>query len=349
MSGELNEHEAVMSGHGFYNRHSVLQAAAAELGMAALRSAAAVVPISAPPQPLIVADYGCSQGQNSLRPMGESIAALRARTGDPITVVHTDLPGNDFSALFESLAHDPASYLLTDGNAYALATGRSFYEEVLPPASVALGWSATTTHWLSAIPGPVPGHLNVQLSEDETVRAKFANQAASDWRGFLAARAAELDVGGRLVMVEPCSHPDGTIGSENVMRLMDDVLDELVADGRLDVDTAADTTIPAWLRTPAEYQEPIDDHPGLALVSGRVVEGFPSPLWTQFEGSGDVGTFVRAAVGSMRGWSEAMLAATIVDARDLDWFYARCGELGTADPERLHIKVFHIVLDIQRR
>ena len=342
-------HEAVMSGHGFYNRHSVLQAAAAELGLARLRDAAADVPVRPAPQPLVVADYGCSQGQNSLRPMGEAIGALRARTDQPVTVVHTDLPGNDFSAVFEALAGDDASYLRTHGDTYALAAGRSFYDTVLPPASVALGWSSITTHWLSQVPGPVPGHLTAQGTADAAVRQRFADQAAADWRGFLAARADELAPGGRVVMVEPCAHPDGHLGSEPMMALMDEVVTELVDEGVITADEAARATLPMWMRTPDEYEAPVAEHPELDLVAAQVVEGLKSPLWAAFETHGDAGAYAEASVAALRAWSEAMLGAGITDPADLDELYRRCREKGAADPERLHLQVFHIVLDIARR
>jgi hypothetical protein len=236
----------------------------------------------------------------------------------------------------------------TDGNAYALAAGRSFYDEVLPPTSVALGWSATTTHWLSITPCPVPGHLSAHLTADAAVRGRFAAVAADDWRGFLAARGVELAPGAHLVMVEPCSHPDHLTGSEDLMRLMDEALAELVADGRVDATAAAATTLPVWLRTPDEYVAPIHDHPVLELASAQVVEAFPSPLWTQFERDGDTEAFVEASIGSMRAWSEAMLAGVVGDPSVLDAFYTRCRQLGAAAPERLHLRVFHVVLDIAR-
>jgi hypothetical protein len=342
-------HEAVMSGHGFYNKHSTVQATAAEFGLGALRAAAEVVPIPVPPQPLIVADYGCSQGQNSLRPIGEAVTALRARTSDPITVVHTDLPGNDFTAVFEALANDPNSYVVVDDDAYALAAGRSFYDEILPPGGVALGWSATTTHWLSEVPCPVPGHLQAHLTDDAEIRGRFADRAAADWEHFLAARAAELAPGARLVMVEPCAHPDGRIGSENIMGLLDQVIGEFVADGRISADDAAAATMPVWMRTPDEYGSPVTAHPGLDLVSAEVFEELKSPLWAAYEADGDDDAYVEASVGAMRAWSGAMLAEGITDPADLDAFYERCRALGAADPERLHIHVFHIVLDIARR
>jgi hypothetical protein len=338
-----------MNGHGYYNRHSILQAAAAELGIAALREAASVVPLPKPPNPLIVADYGCSQGQNSLRPMGEAVSTLRERTERAVTVVHTDLPSNDFSSVFEVVSTDPSSYLRTDANAYALAAGRSFYEEILPPGSVALGWSATTTHWLGDLPVAVPGHLAAMSSDDPAIQQRFAQQAAADWDGFLGARAAELQPGGRLVLVESCTHPDGHVGSEDLFALMDEVLAELVAEGEIAAEAAAQATLPLWMRTPEEYSEPIDSHPGLETVSARVVEDQRSPLWTRFEQDGDVDAYAAASIASMRAWSGAMLAAAITDPAILDEYYERCRDKGVADPDRLHLQVFHIVLDIARR
>ncbi len=190
-----HSHEAVMSGHGFYNRHSVLQAAAAELGLAALRAAAAAVPVRGEPAPLVVADYGCSQGQNSMLPMGAAVTALRERTDLPVTVVHADLPDNDFSAVFDVVAHDPSSYLAAHGNTYALAAGRSFYDEILAPGSVSLGWSSITTHWLSSTPTSIPRHLAAQVSGDREIERRFAEQAASDWARFLTAHRGRAGAG----------------------------------------------------------------------------------------------------------------------------------------------------------
>jgi salicylate 1-O-methyltransferase len=280
--------------------------------------------------------------------MGAAVKALRARTDLPVMVVHTDLPGNDFSAMFEVLANDPSSYVVVDGNAYALAAGRSFYDEILSPGSVSLGWSSITTHWLSTKPLPVPGHFTAQAGGDETVRRAFAEQAARDWEGFVAARAAELAVGSRLVMVEPAAHPDGQLGSEPMMALMDQVLGELVAEGRVTAAAAAEATLPMWMRTPDEYRAAVDAHPDLDLVELELVTGQKSPLWAAFERDGDASAYADASVASMRAWSEAMLAEGIDDPATRDVFYERCRALGAEDPDRLHIQTFHVVLDIAR-
>ena len=112
--------------------------------MALFEQAAASVPLPAAGLPLVIADYGAAQGRNSLGPMRAAIAAIRARAGGtlPISVVRTDIPGNDFSALFTLLATSPQSYLAGAVGVFAYAAGRSFYQRLFAPAQAGLGWSA---------------------------------------------------------------------------------------------------------------------------------------------------------------------------------------------------------------
>src|SRR5262245_21325019 len=100
-----------MEGGGFYNRNSSLQAA----GIAAVLPLWETVTRSVDPGhgDLVVADYGSSQGRNSMLPIRMAIAALR-RKGEvnrPVEVIHTDLPSNDFTSLFKALADEPDSYM----------------------------------------------------------------------------------------------------------------------------------------------------------------------------------------------------------------------------------------------
>ena len=123
-----------------------------------LELAARTVALPAGSQPIVIADYGSSEGHNSLLPLGAAIAILRQRIGPDraICVVHTDLPENDFSVLFETLNTDPNSYLHRDPAVFASAVGRSFYEQILPGGSVTLAWSSWAVHWLSQAPRPIP-------------------------------------------------------------------------------------------------------------------------------------------------------------------------------------------------
>jgi SAM dependent carboxyl methyltransferase len=112
MSGETASH-SVMEGQGAYNRHAAQQAAGGAWALPLLEQAAQQVLLPPPDIPAVIVDYGSSQGKNSLRPIQAAITVLRQRLGDqlPISVVHTDLPGNDFSSLFHTLEDDQDSYL----------------------------------------------------------------------------------------------------------------------------------------------------------------------------------------------------------------------------------------------
>jgi hypothetical protein len=120
--------------------------------------AAAEVPLPTPPQPVVIADYGAATGHNSLKPMSAAIGVLRQRTrhDHAILVAHTDVPDNDFTALFRTLADDHDSYLHHDTASFPSAIGRSFYGQILPSNTVNLGWSSWAVQWLSRIPAGAP-------------------------------------------------------------------------------------------------------------------------------------------------------------------------------------------------
>ena len=214
-----------------YTASSRLQAAGLTGAMAIFEEAASLVPLPKPPQPIVIADYGASTGHNSLLPIGAAIAVLRKRTrhDHSTLVVHTDVPDNDFTAMFRTLADDPDSYLHKDAATFASAVGRSFYEQIMPSSSVNLGWSSWSIQWLSRVPSPIPDHIQVAYSADEDVRAAYARQAAHDWHEFVAFRGRELRRGGRLVVMTMAVDDDGEFGYRPMFAALLDTLDELRA------------------------------------------------------------------------------------------------------------------------
>jgi SAM dependent carboxyl methyltransferase len=164
---------APMEGRGVYNRSSHVQAAGLSPAVPLLEQAARMVPLAADPQPVVIADYGSSEGHNSLGPLAAAISRLRERVGPEraISVVHTDLPENDFTALFRMLAADSNSYLCGDPAVFTSAIGRSFYEQILPANSVTLAWSSWAVQWLSRVPAPIPDQVQVAYSQDPAASA----------------------------------------------------------------------------------------------------------------------------------------------------------------------------------
>ena len=305
---------AVMEGEGAYNRNSQRPAAGAALAVPLLEQAARVVEPGPDDRPLLIADYGSSQGRNSLRPMSAAIAVLRERFGveRPICVTHTDLPGNDFSTLFHTVNDDPDSYLRGQPNVFANAVGRSFYESVLPPAQVALGWSSYAAQWLSRIPAYIPGHYWEHRASGD-VGAAFDTQAATDWRTFLSLRARELLPTGRLVVSLPALDQDGIHGAEAMHDAANDSLAELVACGAITADERARMVIPARLRGRAQLLAPFAE---TGKFSGLTVEHcdifrVPEAAWATYGENGDVKLLATARTGFFRSVIVPSLAAAL--------------------------------------
>jgi hypothetical protein len=146
MREEITPLSPPMEGKGSYNKYAKLPAGGAVLALPLLEKAAANVVLDCSTRPIVLADYGSSQGKNSLAPMDVAIRNLRSRIGEnrPIMVFHVDQSTNDFNSLFEVLATDPDRYTQTDPQVFPCAVGRSFYERVLPSESVHLGWCRPT-------------------------------------------------------------------------------------------------------------------------------------------------------------------------------------------------------------
>ena len=207
-----------------------------------------------PDGPCIVADFGAAGGRNELEPMAVAVQGLRAGgVSGPIVVVHTDIPTNDFTTLFETI-EKPDTYL-AEPDVYAFAAGRSFYERIFPAEAITLGWSAIAVHWLSRVPVPISDHVYCSFAIG-AARDALAAQSAADWDNFLTARAVELRAGAQLVVVGGAATDDGASGAEALMTALDDALRDAVAAGALTADEYAGMTVPTWNRTMAEFTAP---------------------------------------------------------------------------------------------
>lgn len=262
----------VMEGHGSYNRHAKLPAVGAALALPLLEKAVEDIQLDASEQPVVIADYGSSQGKNSMVPMRITIQGLRKRIGKdrPISVFHVDQPSNDFASLFAILDADPSRYVVDEPNVFPAAIGRSFYEQVLPPHSVHLGWSSYAALWLSRVPTLIPGHFLSPYSTGKE-RSEFERQGAKDWETFLSHRAQELRPGGRLVVALPALQENGSTGLEPIFDAANVVLGEMVADGTITREERTRMSLGAYPRRSSQLLAPFE---GSGRFKGLVVEEF---------------------------------------------------------------------------
>jgi hypothetical protein len=252
---------SVMEGKGFYNKYAAIPAAGGALALPLLEQAARLIDLGYDDRPIVIADYGSSEGKNSLAPMRAAIAVLRARAGlqRPIFVYHTDLPANDFNTLFEVLESHPDSYVRGVRNVFSGAIGRSFYQHVLPPSYVDLAWSSYAAVWLSRLPCQIPDHFFIPCSTG-AVRAEFERQAALDWEAFLTLRATELRPGGRLVVALPSLAHDGSTAFAAIMDHANAVLSEMVTAGLITAEERGRMTLASCPRRQRDLLAPFAGH-----------------------------------------------------------------------------------------
>jgi hypothetical protein len=294
MPEHAGQPHGVMEGSGAYNQHAKLPAGGAALALPLLEEAVREFTPELGDRQVVIADYGSSQGKNSFAPIQLAIKILRPRIGPsrPIVVYHIDQPTNDFNSLFEVLANDPDRYTVNEPDVFPCAIGRSFYEQVLPPESVHLGWCSYAAVWLSRIPALIPGHF-ISIRSTGPVRAVFERQAAVDWEHFLSLRACELIPGGRLVVVLPALADDGTSGYEWIMDHANDTLAEMVDDGAITGDERARMVLQSHPRRKSDLLAPFAEENrfrGLTVQNldvSRLADG----AWARYERDGDRDAF----------------------------------------------------------
>ena len=350
-----------MLGHGFYSHHSEAQKAANELAFPALARAVAAIDPSTTRHNFVAADYGCAQGTSSLAPMKLVIDAVKSRWNPvpAISVVHIDLPTNDFATLFDTVQNSPDSYLRGESNIFSFVCGRSTYDRAFSPATLALGYCAITLHWLSRKPGNIPGALWSQGRSDAAQKA-WATQAREDWFGFLTHRSRELKLSGRLVLLASgaLDSPDGGPGA--LMATANSAVAAMVSDGVIDSNEYLAMDLPIYYRTEAEWKEPFTSGSDFSKQNGLSLQQFeklllPNPYSSTYQQTGDARNFSQSFAAFFRAFAEPSFAKALRPDRSpqdqhriMDELFARVQKSMESDPSRYHAPWQLALLEIQK-
>ena len=303
-------------------------------------------------EPFHIADYGAADGGTSIDHHRATISALRERAPHrPVCITYTDLPRNDYSALFTT-AHGGrpgvTSYRDEHNDIFVYAAATSFFEPIFPPGTIDFGFSATAMHWLSALPCPVSDHIHMAGARGEELEALRA-RARADWQDILLARAAELKPGGRLMTVNLALADDGrhmgNTGGANMFDVMNRLWRALADDRTITDAEYRRTTIPQFYRTPAEFHAPLLDrngpvhHAGLRLVHAET-RFTRCPYAARYTAERDAERFAETYVPNTRTWSETVFVNALDATRPLaqrqaivDRYFQSFADLVRADPE----------------
>jgi gibberellin A4 carboxyl methyltransferase len=347
-----------MKAGGFYDQHSSYQRVTVEALLSWIDQAVAGMTLPDETRVFTVADYGCSEGANSILAVGRVVNALRQRRPvQPVCGIHSDLPTNNFNRLFANL-HDvqTSNYLQERGvrrlHVWALATGASFYGSVLPPRSVQFALSFTAVIWMDRVPDVAVPEFIGYMEASPAAQAAFARQAAHDLAVFYRHRAEELTSGGKLLLVIPGSDGQRRC-SDGLYNLLNDAGVDMVAAGRIGRERWQRFLFPTYFRTMDEMLAPLQhaEGPGADAFSVERAEllELPVPFRDRFRQSGDVQAYAAEYVGFLRAFSEPVLTAGLgADVSTMDGLYTRAVERLVAEPDRYPLRNIEVAVLLTR-
>jgi SAM dependent carboxyl methyltransferase len=342
-----------MVGRGFYDRNSAPQWAAIEAVLPWLEEAIAEMALADLPPTVALADFGCSEGRNSIQVMQRLIPAIRARTARPVQTIHSDLPTNDYARLLRNLRPDGRP-VFGEGVFSAVVPG-SMFDQLLPPRSAHLAMTYNAIGFLSRRPlqrlpdyilpnGPSALRGVGAVSAED--RAVCAAQALADIGSFARARAAELVPGGKL-LIEVFGSGDSGRTCDGIYDALNDAVLEVLDAGLIDRAGYEAFYQPVYFRTLEELTAPVAaaDAPLRPLFRLERAETYEVevPFVEEFRRTGDAAAFARSYTDFFRAFTEPVLRAAFPahqPDRFADDVFGRAERLIREHPERYE---FHYV------
>jgi hypothetical protein len=320
-----------MRGAGYYSSNTIgAKAVIDKVGDLALE-AIGRMPAIVDRRPFSIADFGAADGGTSIDLMRRMVEAIRAREPDrQIAITYTDLPHNDFAALFrltQGLLGEQAHKPLADiAGLFIFGSGTSFYRQIVPDGSLSFGFSATAMHWISARPCMIKDHVQA-VGASAAEREQFRLQGLADWEAILLHRARELRLGGRLLLANFCVDEVGRyLGATVGVNMFEEFARHwrgLLAAGRINQAEYVNATFQQFYKTPDEFAAPFHDADSLVSKAGLRLEHLstivtPCPYAADFRDHRDAAAFAKAYVPTLRSWSETVFAGALDPARPAD-------------------------------
>ena len=318
-----------MRGSGYYSSHTVGAKAVIDAAGDLVLDALSRMDLAGQ-TPFAIADYGAADGGTSMNMMRRAVAAIRERAAErPITITYTDLPHNDFSALFRLmhglLPQASERPLAAEPGVFTFASGTSFYRQIFPGGTLSLGFSATAMHWLSRLPGEIADHVQAVGAAQEE-KAVFRRQSLDDWTTILLHRARELQPGGVLVLANFCEDDEGRyLGNTGGVNMFDTFAKHwrgLHDVGVIREEEFRAATFPQFYKTLAEFVSPFEDPNSPVSRAGLVLEHASTrvtgcPYAANFARHGDPVAFAQEYLPTLRSWTESTFFGALDATRPL--------------------------------
>ena len=360
-----------MKGGGYYSERTRGAKDVIDNASGMLLEAVNQIPPPRGGQPVTLADFGAADGGTSQEAIRACVSRIRSRFSESqIQVTYTDLPNNDFTALFRNLLgfnqESQQTYLAEFDNVFVNACGIGFHQQLLPDQSLDIGFSATAMHYLSEKPCTIDDHVHMVGATGEPAKA-YSDQAAQNWLDILLARAKELRPGGQLVMlnfgIDEQGRYLGNTGGVNMFNTFAALWKQMSQEKVISDAEFKNTAFPQYYRTIDEFCAPLRDETsavfkaGLRLVSAHtdVVRCPYRRAYDEADGTMSAREFAVSYIPTLRSWSEAVFVSGLDNSRTpeerhalVDEFYKRYEDQVANDPDGHAMDYVHCYLAMRK-
>ncbi|XP_076907523.1 indole-3-acetate O-methyltransferase 1-like [Bidens hawaiensis] len=356
-----------------YANNSQAQAKHARSMLHLLKETLDGVELNMPETPFVVADLGCSSGNNTIFIVNVIIEHITKRyeasgySGVPeFSAFFADLPSNDFNTLFQLLPPlanqgglgSMEECLASTGHRSFFAAGvpGSFYRRLFPARSVDVFYSAFSLHWLSQVPDMVmdkssmaynKGKIFIHGANKITANA-YKKQFQTDLAGFLKMRSKEMKKGGSMfiALLGRTSEDPTDQGGAGLLfgTHFQDAWDDLVQEGLITSEKRDDFNIPVYAPSLLDFKEMVEANGSFSIKKLEVFQGGSPLVVSRPDDAVEVG---RALANSCRSVSGVLVDAHIGDKLGNELFL-RVANRATYKAEEMleNLQFFHIVASL---
>ncbi|CAK7339616.1 unnamed protein product [Dovyalis caffra] len=225
------------------------------------------------PTSLTIADLGCSSGPNTLFAVSEIVKVvdeIRRKLGHEspeYQLLLNDLPGNDFNAIFRSLAGFQENMIKQMGDGFGpcffAGVPGSFYGRLFHAKSLHFVYSSYSLMWLSQVPEGLDvnkGNIYMASTSPPSVLKAYYRQFQTDFSLFLKCRSEELVAGGRMVLTFLGRRSEDRSSKDccYIWELLAVALNEMVGEGFIEEEKFDSFNIPQYTPSPFEVESEVE-------------------------------------------------------------------------------------------
>ncbi|KAH7366558.1 hypothetical protein KP509_18G084900 [Ceratopteris richardii] len=242
---------------------------------------------------LTIADLGCAYGPNTIQCAKSIVQALgrwgisasaeddeeagmvkeedadngaAGMTTKEVLFIFSDLPRNDFNALFEDLESHFSKDSSPPPVLYVSGVPGSFYGRLFPSSSIDFAICSYSLHWLSQVPKSITDrdspcwngeHAWIHKATEAT-REAYSSQAKEDMQNFIKSRSFELKSGGVLflLLMTSISNPhEQQLRDDSVWEVFDLAWTALVKEGAIRLEEMELFNLPMYFLSQNEFED----------------------------------------------------------------------------------------------